>query len=309
MALAFFVLGACSTPFTTWVENGYLSQRYQQDSLMLVDPKGDALLIRQLDTIPVKLAYFLFREPLPQLEGEDETPFVIGKSPSIDCDCLLDQFAAVMRNHYPEIVPVIGEEHRWSPEAQRYLSYGFWHRLWRFGTGKQQDRPVPLFKRTKLFLCLACGWTSRFCVTGQEEELARWILSCPDRSVQIHQLFEESYVLNRGNLYLTFLCCENVLCGQPHRAGRSSDPLQQKLTYIRNDSPPLGDNYGAWYHFYGIALYGMLRAGVVSRMVADTEILGSYIYEGADRQETLINRHGARFGRRFRKMIADGSWL
>ena len=37
------------------LETGFDSRRYQQDSLMLVDPIGDAHLLRQLDTIPIKV--------------------------------------------------------------------------------------------------------------------------------------------------------------------------------------------------------------------------------------------------------------
>ena len=312
MTLAVFLTLACATPrraeFMSCLEYGYSSRMYRQDSLQMIDPIGDAYLIRKLDTIPIKQFGYLFKEPLPQLRDE-KVPFEIEKTLSIDYDRLLAKFGAVMRAHYPQIVPVWGEEHRWSPEAQQYLPFAFWHRLWRHWTGRQQDFPMPLFLRTKLFLCLACGWTSRYCVTGQEEALARRILSFPDRSVQIHQVFEESYVLNGGNLYLTFLTCENVLTGQPYRPQRGQDPLQQKLAYIRHDSAPLGDNYGAWYHLFGIALYGMLRAQWVSLTVADLESFGSLFYEGPDRQETLINRYGARLGHRFRKMVNEGTWL
>ena len=41
--------------FYAWIEHHYEARHYQQDSLMLIDPKGDAFLIRKLDTIPIKL--------------------------------------------------------------------------------------------------------------------------------------------------------------------------------------------------------------------------------------------------------------
>ena len=134
------------------------------------------------------------------------------------------------------------------------------------------------------------------------------IMEYPDRGVQIHHLFAESYVLNEGNLYLTFLTCENVLAGTPHRRERSSDQIQKKLSYIRIDSEELGDNYGAWYHFFGIALYGMMRPDLASLAVADIESLGSFFLEGPDRQEDLINHYGAIFGQRMRRLLDDGSW-
>ena len=264
---------------------GYESVHFQQEGLKLVDPLGDAYLIRRLDTIPAKLFKFLVREPLPQTDGaarEGELAFQIGKTLPFDIERLLNQCGQIMLAHYPAIYPTLGEEHKWSPEARRYLLYGFWHRLWRYSICQQQNFPLPLLQRSKLFLCLACGWTSRYCVTGQEQALTERILQYPDR--------------------------ENVLAGEPHRKGRENDPLQRKLAYIRHDSKELGDNYGAWYHFFGIALYGMLRPELVSRFVAGTESLGSFFYEGSDKQETLINRYGAIFGARLREMIDEGTW-
>ena len=292
--------------FWKWLEHGYQSEHFQQDTLRLVDPRADAYLIRRLDTIPAKLYTYLFRRPLPQAEGEKA--YEIGKTLPFDTERLLNQCGEIMLRHYPEIYPTLGEEHKWSPEAQRYMYYGFWHRLGRYSLCRQKDFPMPLLMRSKLFVCLACGWTARYCATGQEKALTEYILRCPDRSIRPHDLFDVSYVLNKGNLYLTFLTCENVLAGDPHRKGRENDPLQRKLWYIRHDSDECGDNYGAWYHFFGIALYGMVRPALVSRFVALTESLGSFFYEGADRQERLINRYGAIFGARFRKMMEEGTW-
>lgn len=299
--------------FRFWLERSYVSERYQQDSVMLVDPQGDAMLIRKLDTAFIKLSSAFFHQDLPQAVSDRErkagdTDFKTGKTYSLDNEWLLDQFADIIRRNYPAITPYLGEEHVWSREAKVYNLYGYWHRLGRRLAGLQQDFPIPVFMRSKLLMCLACGWTSRYCITGTEEALKERIMSYPDHSLQIPELFAESYVLNRGNLYMTLLACENVLTGHPHRAHRDLDPLQQKLSYIRNDSKPLGDNYGAWYHFFGITLYGMLRPQLVSTFVANTESLGSFFLEGPDRQETLINYYGALFGKELRKMIRKGSW-
>ncbi len=296
--------------FKFWIEHNYKAKHYQQDSLMLIDPKGDAHLIRKLDTIPLKLLRILFNGALPQTIDDKEQPeeFEIGKTVPIDVDRLLNKCRDIMLQHYPTIIPILGEEHEWSPDAKVYLYYGFWHRLGRHISGKQQDFPSPFVVGSKLFLCLACGWTARYCVTGQEKALTDRIMEYPDRGIQLHDLFEESYVINKGNLYLTFLTCENVLAGQPHRIGRQNDPLQKKLAYIRHDSKEQGDNYGAWYHLFGIALYGMVRTDFGSRTVAEIESLGSFFYEGADKQETYINRYGAVFGNQFRKMIEHETW-
>lgn len=296
--------------FWFWIEHDYKAKHYQQDSLMLIDPKGDAYLIRRLDTIPLKLLRILFTGTLPQTiddTGQLEE-YEIGHTIPIDIDRLLNKCRYIILRHYPSIVPTPGVEHDWSPDAKLYLWYGFWHRLGRHISDKQEDFPSPFVVGSKLFLCLACGWTARYCVTGKENALIGRIMDYTDRGIQLHDLFEESYILNNGNLYLTFLTCENVLAGHPHRIGRQNDPLQKKLAYIRHDSKELGDNYGAWYHFFGIALYGMVRTGFGSRTVAEIESLGSFFYEGADKQETYINRYGALFGIKFRKMIEHETW-
>ena len=313
MAITQFAFGQ-NGGFRELVDYGYESLRYQQDSLMQVDPKGDAYLIRQIDTLPPKLLTYIFKGTLPQAVTEREQKkngevFKIGNTLPVDIDRLLECCADIMRQHFPDIVPILGKEHTWSPEAAEYLRTGFWHRLKQHADGKQKDFPAPILGRSKLFICLACGWTSRFCATGTEEQLKQIILSRPDRSVTPHQLFEDSYVLNGGNVYLTFLTCENVLAGIPQRWERNSDPIQAKLAYIRHDSKELGDNYGAWYHFFGAALYGMMRSGVKSLFAVDTESFGSFFIEGPDRQEDLINHYGALFGQNFRKMLDDAAWI
>ena len=292
-----------------WLETGYKSGMYQQDSVMFVDPVGDAFLLRKLDTIPVKLTSYLFGRSLPQAEhGTVKPEYTIGKALPFDVEKLLNRCAEIMRLHFPDVFPSASEEHKWSPDAQRYLSYGYWHRAGRRISGKQQDWPSPTLFRSKLLICLACGWTSRYCFTGKEQALKEYILSRPERSVQIDELFEQSYLLNGGDIYMTFLTCENLLTGMPHRPGRGNDAMQRKLAYIRNDSAEYGDNFGAWYHFFGIALYGFLRPESVSVFVADTESFGSFFMEGPDRQEDLINHYGAIFGARFRRMFDTGGW-
>ena len=308
--------------FMDLIERNYSSEHYQQDSLMRIDPVGDAYLIRRLDTIPAKLVSFLWGRSLPQSEWQrgrlradrelskqtGEQPFRTGNSMPIDYDQLLNSFAGIMRQHFPSVIPILGEEHEWSEEAKEYLRCGYWHRLGRRLSNKQQDFPCPTLGSSKLLVCLACGWTSRYCISGMETALTERLMSYPDHSISLHDVFEESYILNGGNIYLTFLTCENVLAAYPHRKGRENDPLQQKLSYIRHDSKEIGDNYGAWYHFFGATLYGILRPECTSRFVAGTESAGSFLFEGPDPQEDLINRLGAMFGHEFRTMLDSGGW-
>ncbi len=285
--------------------------RYVQPGYMLVDPKGDAYLIRKIDQIPLKLMQALikrdYRKADIEKEEEARKEFTIGKRPPINVDRLLNKIREVIQK-YPKMPPTIGEEHKWSPEAKRYLIYGFWHRMGQFITRQQKGPPAPLFFRSKLFLLLACGYTYRYAITGKEAALEARIMTYPDRGAQLHHVFEESYLLNRGDLYLTLLTAENVLAKNPYAEDRAHSALQKKLAYLRNDSKEMGDNYGAWYHFYGIALYGLIRAQFVSRAVAEIESLGSLFLEGRDPQEDWINRLGAKFGFKLKKLIKSGDW-
>ena len=174
--------------FKFWLERSYESERYQQDRVMLVDPQGDAMLIRKLDTAFVKLSSAFFHQDLPQAVSDrerkaGEADFKIGKTYSLDNERLLEQFADIIRRNYPAITPYLGKEHVWSREAKVYNLYGYWHRLGRRLAGRQQDFPIPVFMRSKLLMCLACGWTSRYCITGTEEALKERIMSYPDHSL------------------------------------------------------------------------------------------------------------------------------
>lgn len=293
--------------FIETIDSGFRSGMYRQSGLLLDDPVGDAFLLRKLDTIPIKLFKYFFHS-LPQ-DDRAAPAYNVGKTVPVDVDKLLNKCAEIMRRYFPDIFPSAGQEHEWSEEAKRYhLPRLYWHKLGRRLGGRQQDFPAPTFGRSKLLICLACGWTSRYCVTGQEDALIQRVMTYPDKGVQPHDLFAESYVLNKGNLYLTFLTCENILAKMPFRPGRGKDLMQRKLAYIRHDSAERGDNYGAWYHFFGIALYAFMRPPGESRFVAETESFGSFFYEGPDRQEDYFNRYGAIFGAKLRKMLEDGAW-
>ena len=69
--LVTLLLAGCGTTqaFLDMVEDGYESMPYQQESLLLVDPEGDARLIRNLDRFPGKLYTYLFEGHLPQTDS------------------------------------------------------------------------------------------------------------------------------------------------------------------------------------------------------------------------------------------------
>ncbi|MBF0405733.1 MAG: hypothetical protein HQM10_00145 [Candidatus Riflebacteria bacterium] len=295
-------------------------EHYQQSEFQLIDPIGDAFLIKKIDQMPLKVVQMLLGGTYPQADANEERqtdgvdengnkiPFEIGKTVPIDVERLINKMRDIIRRN-PEISPFIGEEHKWSPEASSQMMSSYMSRVGRVFGGRDTGIPVPIMFQSRLFLLLACGFTSRYAITGTEKELEAKLMTYPDRGVQIHDMFRESYLLNKGNMYLTLLAAENILAGNPYRKTRDDSPLQKKLAYFRQDSLPRGDNYGAWYHFFGIGLYGMLRPGVVSRAVAEIESLGSIFFEGFDRQEDYVNRYGSIWGKKIEEMIRKKTYL
>jgi hypothetical protein len=281
---------------------------YSQAGLCYSDPEGDAHLIRHIDAIPAALAKGLYSALKGKSEpGESGPQFTIGKKGSIDVEALHNSFVAMIASH-PEITPCIGKEHTWSPAARKYMHFGFMRRLGTFLKG-EGEFPAPLLGRSKLFLTLACGFTSRFLRTGKEEELESRLMAYPDKSVRMDDMLRESYLLNGGDLYLTLLTGENLFSRDIYTKDRAQLPLQKKLQYIRNDSSPEGDNFGAWYHFLGTALFALKRSKLAAKSVALVEAAGSLFLEGPDRQETLMNLRGADFGHTLKKMVQHKSWM
>ncbi len=282
--------------------------KYRQDESKSIDPEGDAHLIRDLDKVPGEIIKSLFDRNIKGEEqtGEIKPDIVAGKQKPINMDALINKFKEIIQEN-PQITPILGEEHKWSPQAKKYLRFGFIRRLFGF-LGKKNSFPVPLMGRTKLFLCLACGWTSRYMKTGSEDELKSKLMKYKDKSINIHDVLRESYILNKGNIYKTLLTAENVLGGEIYKKDRSQVPLQKKLKYIRNDSKPEGDNYGAWYHLMGAGLYSLMRPDWIAKSVVEIESFGSLFLEGRDPQEDHINRLGAEMGTKLKRMMKDGSW-
>jgi|LSQX01.3.fsa_nt_gb hypothetical protein len=284
---------------------------YQQTSPAWVDPEGDAHLIRLLDRIPERLIGALFShllrgEKWDQRDGSVRPPHRVGREAPVDVQALGRDFQDLVRE--TGIRPTLGPEHKWSPEAKKYRRLGFWRRVGNWMRGGQ-DFPTPDVPASKLFLLLATGQTARFALTGKESALETALMRRPDRSVTPSDLLRESYVLNQGDLYATLLTAENVLARDPYDPRRDEQPLQRKLEYLRNDTPEVGDNFAAWYHFFGTALYALKRPAWLAQVVARTETAGSILLEGPDRQEAFINRQGAEFGSLLRRMVAEEAHL
>lgn len=136
---------------------------------------------------------------------------------------------------------------------------------------------APLTKdRELLFYLEANPDRSYDLVTGQEEELKRWVLRQPDASVDPLAIYEESLALNRGNTWNAVLTVHQLLRDNarwwdaPRYEYASSKEEQErffdKLVDIRGDLQELGagrvgDHAGSWYRMWGTMLFKMGNVG------------------------------------------------
>src|SRR5690606_30094235 len=123
-----------------------------------------------------------------ELEGH-KAPFKIKNMVLMLKQVITEEF------HQNGITPKRGTVHEWSP-----------------GIKKKLRRKFVLFSRMpKLLVALSRGATSHFMVTGTEEELKDYILSRPENSINLEEMFRASYRINQGDVYLSLLTVENVL--------------------------------------------------------------------------------------------------
>lgn len=192
------------------------------------------------------------------------------------------------------VAPSFGDFHGWDGDFQSQYGAKF----------------APFTLSSKLLVALARGETHHYMVTGRERELLAWIIAQPKESVWPHELFRKSYRLHRGDVYLTLLGIENVLASQWLRPDREHFKTTRRLHPIINHIGMGADRFGAWYHLYGVMLYGYVRGSAFAKLMGGVEALGSWVlsdYQG-DKQETSINIEGGRIGARLAKAIRDGSY-
>lgn len=276
-----------------------------------INPAGDALLINLVDKMPVDLARMTWsavKRWVVSGNGASEAshtgqPFEIGQQKPIELDALVETLQSVMCE-FPGLTPHIGPEHTWSPESRKQVGLNF---LTRAGMALRGERPFPspIFG-SKLVSALGLGATSLVLPTGQEGQLESWMLGQEDRSVTLDQLFREAYRLHEGDLYGTLLCAENVLSRGVYTPDRQGRELTRKLSYLRSDSAPAGDNFGAWYHLMGAALYSLVRPEWKADLILKIENAGSLILEGADPQEDHLNKLGLQLGQKLRQIVDNG---
>jgi len=196
------------------------------------------------------------------------------------------------------IQPQLGTPHAWSPEFMTYC--------------REKGEMIPL-TFTKLLTALASGVTSRFFVTGREEALTSYILSRPEESVTMDEIFRQSYRLNDGEVYLSLLTIENILSANWRNPERDELPVTKKLSNICNFYQGKGDKFGAWYHFHGIMLYGYVRGGLRAAIVGGIESAGSHVLNGPndqdEQQEDYVNSTGGKIGAKLAKAMKKGEHL
>ena len=192
------------------------------------------------------------------------------------------------------ITPKVGKVHRFGRCAEKYYL-----------------REYPYFKiSSKLLMALARGVTARFMVTGRELLLERYILSFGKAEVTPEMIIRESYILNDGDFYLTILTIENILSKdwRKHRV-RENFAVNKRLKRIINHFGDNADDYGSWYHFFGILLYSYVEGSFKAQIIARTESIGgSILAKREEPQEEHINLTGAKLGAQIKKMILSKAY-
>lgn len=290
---------------------------YKQKRYQPVDLQGDVALIEKTKTIPKNIIKSVIglqtitpdpRPPFVSKDGRDLNPIVAaGPEPEAGPNSYLTiegrnnplrvremekMFTQILAQEWGQgMAPKYGKPHHWSPDfVQKYnLDY------------------ISYAQFSKLLMALSSGSTSKFMASGKEIPLIAYILSRQDGSVKIHELLRKSYQLNDGDVYLTLLTIENILSAYWKSPSRGDRALARKLSPITNHYQGRGDKWGAWYHLFGIMLYGYTYDELSAKFVAKTETVGSHILSRGtvETQEDWINSQGGSLGARLRRIVEE----
>jgi hypothetical protein len=217
-------------------------------------------------------------------------------------------------------IPGWGEGHRdpFRADALRPMVAEVLDQLSRHGTDIHPGTPIRWSKRyrkkhpvpmtSRLLVTLAFGRTSYFLRTGHEEALWDWILAQPDDSISVPALLTTSLRVCDGDVRQALLTIENLL--SRHFLHDDRDRLRHvaKLRPITNTWGHRGDRFGSWYHLFGMVLYTFEHGGAKGRYVAWWESFGSRYSQPQleERQETFVNRAGARIGKHLLELVGEG---
>ncbi len=191
-------------------------------------------------------------------------------------------------------LPTVGEVHKWDPRTFR----------------QQDGRFFPVLRFSKLLVALARGETGRYMKAGIEDDLQDFLVSQPEQSVTHPELFRQAYRLARGNVYTAVLGIESLL------SRHWRDPQRERIDFIRALEPYVNsfgrnaDNFGTWYHFYGVLLLGYAEGGAWTRKIGEIEALGSHVLSpNVDKtQKRWVNRLGGDVGSRLMRSVKSGTW-
>lgn len=217
-----------------------------------------------------------------------------GKQSPIRRDGFTKMIAEIIKEEQKNgIAPSYGQPHQWSKEF-----------LDKYGGSS------PMLASSKLLMALAVGFTNRFMKTDQEADLYKWMISQPDSSLTIPEVFRQSYRLNSGDVYKTLLTIENVLAHQWLNPHRDDLPLTHRLKPLTSGHEYADDRFGTWYHFFGIMLYGYVEGGLKASVVGRIEALGSVVLSpGVDKtQKAHMNKMGGLIGDDLAKLVKNKSY-
>lgn len=189
----------------------------------------------------------------------------------------------------------------------------------RFVTGTVCADRAPSFDGQRIPDLFTLGDYLGFEVTrvesGQEDALANWIRDQFDPNnrnshhVPLDDVFGKAMELNDGDVFQALVTAHNVL-----RDGRKSISIQGPLQDYRGDG---GDETGARYHLFGVALYtfaseywreqgvGLLGETILNPEVivtAEEAIVSGTIF--SDMKEYLVDLQGVDLGRELHGQVA-----
>lgn len=244
----------------------------------------------------------------------NEDKIIVGKKPALDTYRFLKMFAAIVQK--TQISPYIGKVHQFtaSPDdLEKYVNKSGEGLVGGQFIGISREITLELVNNrdiSKLLAALSLGVTSRVLYTGGERSLLEYMSAQPESSVQFHTLFERAYKLHNGDVYLTLLTLENTFSRWWRTANRENLMTTRKLANFTNSYLGKDDKYGAWYHFFGIALLGLVE-GELANSIAEMESEGSTALNKINNrtedesQESIVNAVGANFGIRLALLMKD----
>lgn len=290
---------------------------YKQASYKLEDPEGDYSLLSILKaTVPAVVwntltgkGYDNLVKTLSRLRteySEDYVPIRLDDFNGYCGDSTPIQLGENNRKHWvyndDVLIGTLKEDGFCHMLPKKGICHG-WSSIFR---NDPEQFPSPYLLFSKIFWALAYGDSSLYFHTGQESELAGWILLQPDHAVSLQSVFRQSYLLNGGDVYLSVLTITNIISRFWYYPDRERLCLAKKLQIITEEQSGIGDNYGAWHHFWGLVLFGYCHTGWTAWLVGSIESLGSHMVSHVDEiDEDYINIHAGFVGEDLKQCVEN----